>query len=91
MSSIMVEVKFYTYLQTIVGEKKLNINLEQGADLKYLFDKLSDTYGEEFEKNIYGTDGTMQVTCLINGHFAGSNRQLEDGDKISIMAFAGGG
>ncbi len=91
----MVSVRFSSALNNVTGTRSTNIELGE-TEIKTLFDRLVEEYGEEFEKRLF-QDGQVRrfVNVYVNGedirHLSGLGTRITDSDEISILPAVSGG
>ena len=95
---INVIVRSAMYIAEALGSRRIEVNLDEKADVSVLFAHLSDTYGEAFCKRIYKEDGSVKngyFSVLLNGRniFAldGFACTLKEGDDVVILPVLSGG
>ena len=92
-----VEVKFFTSLREITGQKVEKIPLQNIISVEALLNLLSDRYGKEFTEYVYSKEGNVQgfLSFLVNGKninaLQGFNTILNEGDIVAILPPIGGG
>lgn len=92
-----VEVKFFTSLREITGNKTKEIQLQDTNTVEELLTLLSEKYGKNFREYIYSKNGKVQgfFSFLVNGKninvLEGLDTKLKQGDTIAILPPVGGG
>lgn len=92
-----VEVRFFTSLREITGEKVEKIQLNGIITVEELLSKLSKKYGGEFKEYLYNEEGNLHgyLSILVNGKstkiLQGLDTKLKEGDVIAILPPVGGG
>ena len=86
------------YIAEALGSRRIEVGLDENADISALFALLSKTYGEAFHKQIYREDGSVKngfFSVLLNGRniFAldGFGCTLKEGDDVVILPAISGG
>jgi molybdopterin synthase sulfur carrier subunit len=91
----MVSVRFSSALNNVTGTRATDIELGD-TTVRTLFDRLTEEYGEEFEKRLL-QDGEVRrfVNVYVNGedirHLSGLDTEIKDTDEISILPAVSGG
>jgi MoaD family protein len=86
-----VEVKLFSYLRELAGEKIISVKLDDGATIEKLLERLIDSYGLEFEKEVFTKERELKVSIAVNNKGMRINELLKDGDIISILSAIGAG
>jgi len=92
-----IEVKFFTSLREITGEKVEEVQLRGILTVEELLTKLSAKYGREFREYIYNEKGKVHpyLSILVNGKstnvLKGLDTEIKEGDTIAILPPVGGG
>jgi len=92
-----INIKFFTSLREITGNKMVNLELKNLISVKELLSLLSEKYGQKFREYIYNQEGKIQdfLSFLVNGkninNLQGFNTTLKEGDIIAILPPVGGG
>ncbi|MDK2836541.1 MAG: ThiS family [Thermosediminibacterales bacterium] len=86
-----VKVKLFFKLADISSDT-VEVELEDGATIMSVIEKLSILYGSELEKQIYDAEtGSCIVEFIVNQKHEMPSKQLKDGDEIAILPFVVGG
>jgi len=86
-----VKVKIFPKLSKMPANT-VELELEDGATIMSVMQKLSMLYGSELEKQIYNSEkGEYIVEFIVNQRHELPSKTLEDGDEITILPFAVGG
>ena len=93
-----VKVHYVGLVRSATNRGEDEIELEDGASLSKLLDKLAGTYGKPFEKDIYEpgmkelkVNFVVTVNGLFMGQLNGVDTQLKNGDNIILMSLMTGG
>ena len=92
-----IQTKFFAALREIVGKKIETMELEDGARIQGVIQKLVKTYGKPLEDQLFDGHGKISASyqILINGinigTLEGLETSLKDGDTIAILPPVGGG
>lgn len=96
-SKITVNVKFFTTLREIVGQKEQQVELPHPVTVETLLRQLSKRHGKEFADYLYDELGSIRehLNLLVNGKslaaLNGLRTKLREGDQIAILPPVGGG
>jgi len=95
---IRVIVRSAMYIADALGGRKIEVELDDNADISVLFANLSESYGEAFRERIYKKDGSVKkghFSVMLNGRniFAlyGFDCKLREGDDVVILPAISGG
>lgn len=70
----------------------VEVELEDGATIISLIEKLRSLYGIELEKHIYDyKTGSYIVEFIVNQKHESPSKKLKNGDEIAILPFMVGG
>ena len=92
-----IEIKFFTSLREITGQKVDEIYLQNTVTVNELVTVLSEKYGKNFREYIYNKKGKVQgfLSFLVNGKniniMQGLDTKLQEGDVVAILPPIGGG
>ncbi|HDQ06847.1 MAG TPA: MoaD/ThiS family protein [Candidatus Bathyarchaeota archaeon] len=93
-----VRVQYFGYIKNMLNKKEEQYELEEGASLSDLLNKLADVHGEAFRKEVYEPgleDVKMGFSVTVNGVFIGQldrmDTKLADGDNVILMSLMSGG
>jgi len=82
----------------MVNKKEEHFELEEGASLSDLLNKLAGVHGAAFRKEVYEPglkDVKMGFSVTVNGIFMGQlggvDAKLTDGDNVILMSLMSGG
>ena len=96
-SGIRVNIRFFTTLREIVGQKEEEVEFSRPVTLETLLKALSRKHGKEFAEYVYDELGSVRghLHLLINGKSVtalnGLRTKLNEGDQIAILPPVGGG
>lgn len=95
---LKVRVQYLGYIKNLLKKKDEHFELDDGASLSELLDKMAEIYGAAFKKEIYEPglkDVKTGFSVTINGVFIGQldglNSRLTDSDNIILMSLMSGG
>jgi len=82
----------------MVNKKEEHFELEEGASLSDLLNKLAGVHGAAFRKEVYAPglkDVKMGFSVTVNGELMGQlggvDAKLADGDNVILMSLMSGG
>ena len=79
-----VTVKYFSIHRDMTGKTEEEIQLDQGATLKDLLDRLIESYSRLKDAKDY-------TVISINGNFAEEKSKLKEGDVVALFPPVGGG
>ena len=95
---IGVTVRSAMSIAQALGGRRIEVTLDENADVSKLLVNLSETYGEAFYRHIYKKDGSTRdgyFSVLLNGRnifaFEGFGCVLKEGDDVLILPAISGG
>ena len=98
MSQLKVRVEYLGYIKNMLRKREDEFELEEGAFLSELLDKLAGIYGEPFKKEVYEpglrdvkTGFVVTVNGVLIGQLRGVDTRLSDGDNVVLMSLMSGG
>jgi len=93
-----VRVQYFGYIKNLVNKKEEQYELEEGASLSDLLNKLAGVHGSAFRKDVYEPglkDVKMGFSVTVNGvlmgQLGGVDTKLGDGDNVILMSLMSGG
>ena len=93
-----VRVQYFGYIKNLVNKKEEQYELEEGASLSDLLNKLAGVHGAAFRKDVYEpglsdvkTGFSVAVNGVFIGQLGGLDAKLADGDKVILMSLVSGG
>lgn len=93
-----VRVQYFGYIKNILNKKEERFELDEGASLSDLLNKMAGIYGATFQKDVYEPglkDVKMGFSVTVNGvlmgQLGGINSKLDDGDNVILMSLMSGG
>ncbi|MCW4035204.1 MAG: MoaD/ThiS family protein, partial [Candidatus Bathyarchaeota archaeon] len=85
-----VRVQYFGYIKNMLNKKEDNIELDEGANLSDLLDKLAEKNGAAFRKDVYEPglkDVKTGFSVTVNGTFmkllGGVDAKLSNGDTVT--------
>lgn len=98
VEKLKVKAKYFGYIKNILNKKEEHFELEDGASLSDLLNKMAGTYGTPFKKDVYEpglkdvkTGFSVTVNGVLMGQLGGIDAKLADGDNIILMSLMSGG
>jgi MoaD family protein len=93
-----VRVQYLGFIKNLLNKSEEYFELEDGASLSDLLNKLAEIYGASFRKEVY-EPGVKKIktgfSVTINGQFIGRvgglDAKLSEGDHIILMSLMTGG
>jgi len=79
-----VTVKYFSIHRDMTGKTEEEVQLDQGATLKDLLDRLIESYSRLKDAKDY-------TVISINGNFAEEKSKLKEGDVVALFPPVGGG
>ncbi len=93
-----VKVRYLGFIGRLISQSEDEFELEEGASLSTVLDKIAGLYGNPFKKEFYEPglkDVKMGFAVTVNGilmdQLRGVDTQLNDGDSIILMSLMSGG
>jgi len=93
-----VRVHYLGFIKNLIGQSEDEFELEEGASLSELLNKLAGIYGKPFQKEVFEKgmkDVKMGFVVTVNGiligQLNGMETQLNNGDNITLMSLMSGG
>lgn len=93
-----VKVQYLGFIKNLIKRSEDEFELEEGASLVELLNKISSIYGKDFQKEVYEPglkDVKMGFVITVNGALMGQlqgvDTQLNSGDNVILMSLMSGG
>jgi MoaD family protein len=93
-----VRVQYFGYIKNLLNKKEDQIELNEGASLSDLLNKLARVHGAAFRKDVYEpglsdlkTGFSVAVNGVFMGQLGGLDAKLADGDNVMLMSLVTGG
>jgi len=93
-----VKVQYLGFIKNLINQSEDEFELEEGAPLSELLNKISGMYGSPFQKEVYEKgikDVKMGFVVTVNGvligQLQGIDTQLCNGDNVILMSLMSGG
>lgn len=93
-----VKVHYLGLIRKLINQSEDEFELDEGASLSVVLDRISGLYGRPFEKEFYEPglkDVKMGFVVTVNGVLMGQlhglDTRLNDGDNIVLMSLMSGG
>jgi len=95
---VKVKVQYLGFIKNLIKRSGDEFELEEGASLSELLNKIAGIYGKPFKKEVYEPglrDMKMGFVVTVNGILMGQRNgmdtQLSNGDNIILMSLMSGG
>jgi len=95
---LKVKVQYLGFIKNLIKRSEDEFELEEGASLSELLNKIAGIYGKPFKKEFYEPglkDVKMGFVVTINGILMGQlngvDTQLNNGDNLILMSLMSGG
>jgi molybdopterin converting factor small subunit len=93
-----VKVQYLGFIKNLIKRSEDEFDLEEGASLSELLNKIAGIYGRPFKKEVYEPglkDMKMGFVVTVNGILMGQlhgvHTQLNNGDNVILMSLMSGG
>jgi len=93
-----VKVHYLGFIKKLINQSEDELELEEGASLSDLLNKLAGMYGRPFKKDVYEPglkDMKMGFVVTVNGilmgQLQGVDTRLNEGDNVILMSLMSGG
>lgn len=93
-----VKVQYLGFVKNLINKSVDEFELEEGASLSQLLNKIAGIYGKPFQKEVYEPglkDVKMGFVVTVNGiligQLKGMDTQLSNEDSIILMSLMTGG
>ena len=93
-----VKVHYLGLIRKLINQSEDEFELEEGASLSVVLDRISGLHGKPFEKEFYEPglkDVKMGFVVTVNGVLMGQlngvDTRLNDGDNVVLMSLMSGG
>ena len=95
---MMVKVQYLGFIKNLINRSQDELELEDGASLSELLNKIVGIYGTPFRKEVYEkglsdvkTGFVVTVNGILSGQLSGVDTQLNSGDNVILMSLMSGG
>jgi len=93
-----VRVHYLGFIKNLLKKGEEELELEEGALLSDLLNKIAGIYGEPFQKEVYEsglkdvkTGFVVTVNGFLMGQLHGVDTRLNEGDSVILMTLMSGG
>jgi len=93
-----VKVQYLGFIKNLIKKSEDEFELQEGASLSQLLNKIAGIYGTPFQKEVYEPglkDVKMGFVVTVNGvligQLKGVDTQLNNGDNVILMSLMSGG
>lgn len=84
-------VRFFSRVKEIVGEREIQLELEDGAKIRDLLETLIKLYGLTFKEEVLDKAGKPIVALMLNNEGVNLEAELKEGDVVSVLPPIAGG
>jgi len=95
---LKVKVTYLGFIKNLIKRSEDEFELEEGASLSELLNKIAGNYGKPFKKEVYEPglkDVKMGFVVTVNGvlmgQLSGVDTELNNGDNVILMSLMSGG
>jgi molybdopterin converting factor small subunit len=95
---LKVKIQYFGYIKNMLNKREEHFELDEGASLSDLLNKLAGIHGAAFRKEVYEPglkDVKMGFSVTVNGvlmgQLGGLDAKLSEGDIIILMSLMSGG
>lgn len=95
---MQVKVQYFGFIKNMLKKKEDRFELEEGATLTDLLDKMAGIHGAAFRKEVYEPglkEVKMGFSVTVNGvlmaQLGGLKAKLSEGDNVFLMSLMTGG
>jgi MoaD family protein len=95
---LKVRVQYLGFIKNMLNKKEEYLEIEEGASLADLLNKLAGIYGASFRKEVYApgvkkikTGFSVTINGIFIGQLGGLDAKLSDGDQVLLMSLVTGG
>jgi molybdopterin converting factor small subunit len=93
-----VKVQYLGFIKNLIKKREDEFELQEGAFLSQLLNKIAGIYGKPFQKEVYEPglkDVKMGFVVTVNGvligQLKGVDTKLNNGDNVILMSLMSGG
>ena len=93
-----VKLRYLGLVRNQLGIKEEEVDVEEGAALSNLLEKISKTHGENLKKifesdkgNVLDPTFIITVNGVLIDQLHGMNTKLKNGDRVELMTVISGG
>jgi len=93
-----VKVQYLGYIKNLIRKSEDEFELQEGASLSELLNKIAGIYGKPFQKEVYEPGlkdvkkgFVVTVNGVLIGQLKGVDTPLNNGDNIILMSLMSGG
>ena len=93
-----VKIQYLGFIKNLIKRSEDAFELEEGASLSDVMNKIAGLYGKPFMKEVYEPglkDVKMGFVVTVNGvlvgQLQGMDTRLNDGDNVILMSLMSGG
>lgn len=93
-----VKVEYLGFIKNMLNKRFDEFKLREGTPLQELLNRMSDSYGASFKKEVFETGHAdikygfvITVNGVLIGQLKGLKTRLRDGDHVILMSLMSGG
>jgi len=93
-----VKVQYLGYIKNMLNKREEHFELDDGAHLSDLMNKLARVHGAAFQKEVYEpglndlkTGFSVTINGIFIGQLGGMDAKLAEGDNVMLMSLMSGG
>jgi len=95
---VKIKVQYLGFIKNLIKRSEEEFELEEGASLSELLNKIAGIYGRPFKREVYEPElkdmkmgFVVTVNGILMGQLNGVNTHLSDGDNVILMSLMSGG
>ena len=98
MRKMKVKVQYLGYIKNMLNKREDILEIDEGAQLSDLLNKLAGVNGAAFQKEVYEpglpdvkTGFSVTINGIFIGQLGGLDAELSEGDNVMLMSLMSGG
>ena len=89
---MQAHIRLFSHLRMSIGKRSLHLDLPARATVSTVMESLRPMVSSDVESMIVDRErGGYRLVVLVNGHRAGPDTTLREGDVVSLLPPLGGG
>lgn len=88
---MLVEVELFGRLSRLVGSEKVPLQIPSEAKVKEVLQTLLSKYGEDVRPFLLDRENRSLVAILVNEQHVSYDKELQEGDMITLVPILAGG